>query len=389
MVVFAAEADALAIDERIQARHMPHGAIADPAYPDPDSTEILNYTRCGDSAIWTGHYLAAESYRYAVTRSPQALDNVRRAIDAIRRMLDVTRNNLLPRCAFPANSPWAAAWISEEGSHGTWAGIVDGEQWQWIGNTSRDQYLGVFFGLTATWNVVDLPDVRGAVRSLTVRMLDHLESRAWTVVMPDGGISTTFAGRADQRLMMLKLGRRVDGKYDSTYRWQSTLLSAGTNANVGIEVLDPYGTYFKFNLDHITFYGLLSDGDSGWTRSNYERAFTVLRNTTDDHANAFFDVIERAVKGPNAARDTRIRELLDRWLSRPTRDFFVDLRGKVRECGDRACDPVPVEDRVLSDFVWQRSPFQLTGGGSGRVENAGIDYILPYWMARYYGVSAD
>jgi hypothetical protein len=26
------------------------------------------------------------------------------------------------------------------------------------------------------------------------------------------------------------------------------------------------------------------------------------------------------------------------------------------------------------------------GGGSGIIENAGIDYILPYWMARYHRV---
>jgi uncharacterized protein (TIGR03437 family) len=45
---------------------------------------------------------------------------------------------------------------------------------------------------------------------------------------------------------------------------------------------------------------------------------------------------------------------------------------------------------VSTDYLWQRSPFQLSGGGSGRIENAGIDYILPYWMARYYGlIGAD
>src|SRR5205085_6231361 len=33
-----------------------------------------------------------------------------------------------------------------------------------------------------------------------------------------------------------------------------------------------------------------------------------------------------------------------------------------------------------------RSPFQLAGGGTGLVENPGIDYILPYWMGRYYNV---
>ena len=57
-------------------------------------------------------------------------------------------------------------------------------------------------------------------------------------------------------------------------------------------------------------------------------------------------------------------------------------------CGadDVACAPIPIEQRVTTDFIWQRSPFQLVGGGAGLIEGAGIDYILPYWMARYYGV---
>ena len=42
--------------------------------------------------------------------------------------------------------------------------------------------------------------------------------------------------------------------------------------------------------------------------------------------------------------------------------------------------------RPATDFIWQRNPFNLVGGGYGTVEGPGIDYILPYWMARYYGV---
>jgi uncharacterized protein (TIGR03437 family) len=42
--------------------------------------------------------------------------------------------------------------------------------------------------------------------------------------------------------------------------------------------------------------------------------------------------------------------------------------------------------RPATDFLWQRDPFQLAGGGSGLIESAGIDYILPYWMGRAFGV---
>ena len=86
---------------------------------------------------------------------------------------------------------------------------------------------------------------------------------------------------------------------------------------------------------------------------------------------------------------TETLNLLEDWLSRPRRDEWIDWRGDVRytACGeDRACSSIPVVDRVRTDFLWQRSPFLLYGGGQGNIEGAGIDYILPYWMARYYGL---
>ena len=76
----AAEADAIAISAGIQARHMPFGTILDPMYASPASNQIAGYTRCGDSALWTGAYLAAEAFRYKVTRSADALNNVKTAL---------------------------------------------------------------------------------------------------------------------------------------------------------------------------------------------------------------------------------------------------------------------------------------------------------------------
>jgi hypothetical protein len=99
-------------------------------------------------------------------------------------------------------------------------------------------------------------------------------------------------------------------------------------------------------------------------------------------------MIDRALKGPDEARDAETRALLDQWLQRPRRDHYIDLRGRYLACGneERACDPIPLVEQVRTDFLWQRSPYLLFGGGEGRIEGAGIDYILPYWMARYYGV---
>jgi hypothetical protein len=112
-----------------------------------------------------------------------------------------------------------------------------------------------------------------------------------------------------------------------------------------------------------------------------------MRRTTDDHGNAHFNVIDRALRGVENARDAATRSYLHEWLLRPSRDLYVDLRDRYAACGpERASSAIPILDRVRTDFLWQRSPFLLFGGGTGRIEGAGIDYILPYWMGRFYGV---
>jgi hypothetical protein len=381
---WASEDDAIAIAQNIRARHMPFGTILDPIFAAPDSDEITGYTHCGDSAIWTGHYLAAEAFRYNVTRSADALDNVRAAMGGLESLLDVTGTNLLSRCLIPMNSPYAQAIIQEEASHGIYQNQEFG--WYWIGGTSRDQYSGVFFGLGVANDLVDDPDVRSRIKSLTTLLLDFLKGHSWSVTMPNGSISTTFIGRADQELSFLQLGRHVNsGRYSTSYDLNRVFLSPLVIAPIAIEVLDN-SSYSKFNLDYINLFELIRQESSSF-KGIYTQAYDILRRHTDDHKNAFFNMIDRALNRPDAARDADTREMLEEWLLRPRRDLPIDLRGVYPACGspDTACDPVPIVDRPRTDFLWQRNPFLLVGGGAGTIETAGIDYILPYWMGRYYG----
>jgi len=384
----ASEEDALAISETIQLRHLPFGGILDPMFAAPDSDQIIGYTRCGDSAIWTGHYLAAESFRYKVTHSADALANVLNAERGLRALVDVTGTDLLARCLVPVDSPFAPGITQEEQHHGVYLGYLDRRGYFWIGDTSRDQYSGVMFGLSVAYDMVDDPLVRTEVAALTTRLVDFLRHNNWAIVMPDGGISSIFLGRADQQLTFLQVARHMNSnRFSAAYTATAMFGAVETLAPISIEVLDPSGSYFKFNLDTINLYSLIRLEGNSFFKSIYSKTYSILRNTTDDHHNAHFNMIDRALKGPNAGRDAATRLYLELWLQRPRRDVHVDLTGVYRACGEnRACDPVPVEQRVTTDFLWQRSPFQLEGGGYGLIEGPGIDYILPYWMARFYGV---
>jgi uncharacterized protein (TIGR03437 family) len=148
-------------------------------------------------------------------------------------------------------------------------------------------------------------------------------------------------------------------------------------------------SYFKFNLDNINLYDLIRLDSSSY-HPIYVTAYDVFWNYVKNQQNAFFNMMNRALTSPDATRDSATVSMLNQWLRRPSRDVYVDLTAVPPSCGTgEACTPVPVAQRPTTDFLWQRDPYQLTGGGQGTIEGSGIDYILPYWMARYYGIETS
>jgi hypothetical protein len=386
---WAADPDALAISATIQARHLPFGTILDPIFASPASDQIVDYTRCGDSAIWTGHYLAAEAFRYKVTGSADALANAQGAIAGLTLLTDVTGSNLLARCAVPTNSQYLASIVQQEAANGSFKGSsASGTAYTWIGNTSRDEYTGAFFGLGVAYDMIDDAPTQARIAALITRLLDNLTAHFWIVIMPDFSISTTFVVRPDEQLALLQIGRHVNSKFDGDYT-SLAALAPSIIAPISVDAADPEGSYFKFNLDYISFYHLIRLEDSRSLKLIYENAYAILRAATETHENAHFNAIDQSIHGRNVARDYDTGVFLEQWLTRPRRDPYVDLAGVYPACGSagaEACNPIPIPARVPTDFLWQRDPFQLIGGGSGTIEGAGIDYILPYWMMRYYGL---
>ncbi len=380
------EEAAVTLSATLRARHLPFGTILDPIFVTPQSDQIAAYSRAGDSAIWTGHYLAAEAFRFSAVGAADAFANASQAVENLQALVDVTGSGLLARARVPADSPFAAALVQEEAANGVYTSQSGGVTFQWIGNTSRDQYLGVFFGLSVAYERIADPGLRERIAGLATRMLDFLVDNEWNVMMPNGDASTSFLPRDDQILSLLQVGRQVNPqRFDSRYRDERFWRSLGVIVPITFDVIDDNSSYFKFNLDVIAMYNLIRLESPGTHLDRYRNAYGVLRRTIDDHGNAHFNMIDRALQGPDANRDAATVEYLRAWLRRPRRDFFVDLRGSVAACGDnRACEPIPVERRVPSDFLWQRSPFQMFGGGDGFVESPGIDFLLPYWMACAY-----
>ena len=391
------QADADAISANIVNLHLPYGTMADPGFvtSDPNSPDyftVLTYNRTGDGAIWTGHWLAAEAFRYAVTGSTEALANVQHGVNGVQSLVDVTSpaaKDLLARAWLPQNSRYLPKIQTDEGHNGLYASSYNGEAVYWIGSTSRDEYSGVFFGLAVAYDLVPDATLRAQIATVVTRMLDNLLAHNWSVVMPNGKISTTFVGRTEQQLTLLQIGRHVNpDKYLSRYQTFRASNSSSTGLAITIDCFDTYSSYFKFNLDYINVFDLIRlEEPTSTYRSRYLSAYATLRRCTSTHQNAHFNMIDRSINGASSTRDADTRLFLGQWLQRSRRAFYTDVSSKYAVCGtNRACSPVPVPDRPNTDFLWQRSPLLLYGGGDTTVETAAIDYLRPDWMARFYGV---
>jgi hypothetical protein len=134
------------------------------------------------------------------------------------------------------------------------------------------------------------------------RLLGFIAHHLWS---PNDDISSTFLLRAEELQMLIQVARHVNPSNGVS----GPFLVPPVDSGVLVDVTG-LGSYFKFNLDYMSFYNLVRIQDNGDNRGAYQ----TLRRFTASHQNAFFDMIDRVLNGPNTVRDAEVRTLLDQWL---------------------------------------------------------------------------
>ena len=134
----------------------------------------------------------------------------------------------------------------------------------------------------------------------------------------------------DARAAALRAFGNVTATEERFYETQRVLLAPTVPVPIGVDTSTD-DSYFKFNLDYINLYNLvrLEASSAG---SIYQSAYGVLRDHTAAHQNAFFNIIDRGLNGPNAVRDSQTLALLDAWLLRLRRHQELPPSCLFRRC---------------------------------------------------------
>ena len=386
-------------ERRIAERHKRHGLVADSELSESGSLATSHQYPNDNDGLWTAIYVAAEGFRYAVTKDRQALDSARRSVEAMLRLEAITG-----RSGFPARS----FRHKDEPRHkdGIWHFTPDGE-WEWKADTSSDEIVGHFFAYSVVYDLAADRDLKQKLRAAVSRIADHLIDNGYQLTDLHGGPTRwgrydpayfeTDDGREERALRSLemlshlKVAYHMTGnpRYDREYRKLINELGYHKNTTTYLRLRQELN-YSDEELAMLAYYPLFRYEKDPALLAVYREGFQQWWVNIQREDNplwifiyAFCNPAKRVPMEAAARTLYRIPMDLIKWSVKNShrRDVPLDASPERHNQPQTSRLLPPDERRVMK---WNGNPFQLDDSRGGLGEDDGAFFLLPYWLGRYH-----
>jgi len=448
----AYDARAIALHTTAQTPWVLDVELATGTDPETATAADVVVWRSGENdGLWSSLVLAAEAYRFAVTHDPAARsalatllhgEQLRMAITGVPGLF--TRQLIPPGVAGLACPTDPAVYVPTADKRGnrwvkidaagcvetadaggafhatTHCGLAAFAGWCFLDNVSQDEYSGHLFALGAVARLVDDAELRAIAIDLLDQIGRHLvghgmefddwdgRTTQYGKLFPDAG-GDTPGYLAVLGASFVATTARSTG--DPTLATAYARLAAANAAYLDQIAIWSGGDGCTSNWNDISmltsaFHHLMWN-DSAASRAPFLAAFARelvtpanTRGILAEH-NAWYDVMWAAQKplGPGtdgpayAAVEDAVCQL--REFPRSNHQVAHDTAPLAPEvCTGRqgeslAAAPFSVADRCAATYLWWGNPYVRSACTTDAtlVQNPG-GYLLPYWMARYYGFVA-
>ena len=163
------EDKAIYFERQVRERHIRNGFNSS-IEGMKDGNLGTGYVQNSDNdGLWTSMYLGGEVFRYAVTKSDEALQNCYESLDAMERLYSINSN--LP--GFPARSFERRGDVNRLSDHDRWRHANDPE-WDWKATTSSDEAIGHIFALGAMAELINVEPMRSRAIHLIDILMTHI-----------------------------------------------------------------------------------------------------------------------------------------------------------------------------------------------------------------------
>lgn len=402
-------------DRQVRLRHIRNGFNATLAGMKDGNLSTGFMEDSDNDGLWTSMYLGAEAFRYAVTRSPEALQNCRESLEAMERLYSVN-----PVKGFPARSFERHGFALHDTDK--WRKSADPE-WDWKSTTSSDEAIGHIFVFSVLAELVDDEAIRNTAVRLMDSLMQHIVDHDMYLVDWDGKptlwgkwnpdyVNARPLGVGDRKINSSNIIAMLQTAYHFTKK--------EIYKDKAFELMNKYG--YLENLmwpmekvgkapDHADDWSkMLSEG---WNHSDDEMYFLgywgLYRYAFNDTLKAKFKdaiidhwKIERPEKegawniftALTGTNEFDLKEAvwylqeypldMRSWRVMNSRRKDIDLIAPNFR-GQTTKEVLPPDELRIARHNANR--FTLDGGDNGREElSAGDIWLLPYWMGRYLGV---
>jgi hypothetical protein len=389
--------------DRVQQRHNRWGLTASSQLRVAGDLSTNQMVSSDNDGLWTAMYVAAESFRYGLTREADARENARRGMQAIMRLEAITG---IP--GFPARS-FIKVGEDVQPKDGEWHDAAD-KGWRWKGDTSSDEIVGHYFVYPIYHDLVaseeEKPELRSAIDRITNHILDH----GYQLVDVDGqktrwgwwGPDAIWEDpdetglRALHMLSHLRVAIHLtaDPAFRTKYRRAYDDLIKTHKYHLltrNQKIMVPgHINHSDDELAFLSYYPLLRYEDDPALlvvyKQSLERSWQIERPERNPLWNFIYAAGTAASEFDRAESIRTLREIpmdLVQWDVRNSHRQDVPMdpmsdRFKRRQ----ALVVLPYDELPMSK--WNGNPYNVDGGSAGRSEDDGAYFLLPYWMGRYH-----
>jgi hypothetical protein len=406
---------AMYFEKQVRARHIRHGFNATLGYMQDGSLATGSLEDSDNDGLWTSMYLGAEVFRYAVTKSDQALENIREAMNAMERLYTI--NGIK---GFPSRSFERTGYKYEDKP---WRRSRDPE-WDWKSTTSSDEAIGHIFAFGA---MAELLEDQKDLQTRAITMIDSLMQHVidHDLYMVDWNGEPTLWGKWNPAYVNARPVGVGDRKINSSniiamLQTAYHFTKKEVYKDKAFELMTKHGYYenLMFPMNQVR------KADS--TADDWSKMLSESWNHSDDEMYfvGYWGLYRYAF---NDTLKTKFRDaIIDHWqIERPEKEgawnIFTALTGTADFDLDEAVwylqeypldlihwtitnshrkdielmepnfreqttkEVLPASELPVSRHNANR--FDLDGGDKGSSEySAGDIWLLPYWMGRYFNV---
>ncbi|MDF9796640.1 hypothetical protein OKW21_001903 [Catalinimonas alkaloidigena] len=401
-------------ENKIRKRHIRYGFIAEMRLSEPGNIATAEMIDTDNDGLWSSFYLGSQVFRYAVTGEEKARRNAWECFEAFERLLSVNQLEGFPSRTFERKG-------YKVSDADRWRDAPEPE-WEWKGHTSSDEFVAyIYIASLMDEFLSHTESEKKRVADFMDAILSHIIENDYYFVDIDG--KPTLWGRwnpeyinwyprtvRDRRLGSLHLIAGLQLGYDLTgkeiYKEEAFRMmnEHGYLDNIKIAMEEIKSTPGYIYEGH-------NMGEGGWNHSDDEMAFltywVIHRHAFNDtlkqvyeesihnhwaiekpERNAVWNLITLATEGTFDEESTLWflkdypMDLVRYTVKNSHRKDLTFLEPNFRE--QMTKELLPQAERPIMRF--NANPFKMDGGSDGKRELTGAEFLLPYWMARYYQI---